>query len=148
MARSQRRATSSRALCLSQGHLLLVEHCDPLTLESYWLLPGGWRERGETLASAAMREVREETGIDVRVVRRLTVPADVVPGTYALFEVEPREHVAARPLVDLAIESYLTDAAWFPVSVDDPLGPLSSEYWGFLAQQIRRLLRQHPAPQC
>lgn len=147
MARSQRRAKSSRALCLSHSHLLLVEHRDPLTQESYWLVPGGGRERGETLATTAIREVREKTGIDVRVVRRLAVPAGDVPGTYALFQVEPLGYIAPRPLVDLAAESYLQGAAWFPISVGDPLGPLSSEYWGYLAPRIRRLLRRHPAPQ-
>jgi 8-oxo-dGTP diphosphatase len=33
--------------------------------------PGGHRERGETLAACAVREVLEETGLRVRVLRRL-----------------------------------------------------------------------------
>jgi A/G-specific adenine glycosylase len=40
-------------------------------LGGLWEFPGGKRERGETLAAAARREIREETGVRVRVGRKL-----------------------------------------------------------------------------
>ena len=136
----RRRLTGSRVLCLSRGHLLLVEHRDPHQGGSYWVLPGGGREPGETFAEAAVREVREETGVVVRIVRRLRVPAHQPDVTYALFLAEPLAHAEASPLVDLRQEMYLLGAAWHPVTVYHPIGPLHENYWGYLRPVVQRLL--------
>lgn len=62
------------------GRLLLIRrgHAPSVGL---WSVPGGHVEPGETLAQAVVREVREETGLDVRpgaVVGRLSIPGDGV----------------------------------------------------------------------
>ena len=53
------------ALVLHDGRLLVVERAKPPG-EGVWALPGGSVELGETMAAAAEREVREETGLVVR----------------------------------------------------------------------------------
>jgi ADP-ribose pyrophosphatase YjhB (NUDIX family) len=54
------------ALIFGADGILLVERArEPLA--SYWSLPGGVVEAGETLQSAIKREVLEETGLDVGV---------------------------------------------------------------------------------
>jgi 8-oxo-dGTP pyrophosphatase MutT (NUDIX family) len=52
-------ALGSRCLVLDRECVLLVRH----THGSAWYLPGGAVEKGETLAEAARREVREECGL-------------------------------------------------------------------------------------
>jgi 8-oxo-dGTP diphosphatase len=46
------------------SRVLLVKRLHP-PLEGHWSLPGGLVELGETLIQAVVREVREETGLDV-----------------------------------------------------------------------------------
>ena len=50
---------------LQDGAVLLVRHVKEG--RTYWLLPGGGVEYGESLGEAVRREMREETGLDVEV---------------------------------------------------------------------------------
>jgi ADP-ribose pyrophosphatase YjhB (NUDIX family) len=138
--------SGARVLCVSRGQLLLVRHEDPSTGAAYWVLPGGGRERGERLAETAAREVREETGVVVRVLRRLRVPPGVPHVSYALFLAEPEGHAAPAPRMNLSRELYLRGAAWHRVTPADPLGPLDPSFWGYLGRRIRRMLRSGAGP--
>jgi mutator protein MutT len=54
------------AIVVDGSHVVLVKRAHE-PLKGAWSLPGGAVEVGETLAEAVAREVREETGLDVRV---------------------------------------------------------------------------------
>jgi ADP-ribose pyrophosphatase YjhB (NUDIX family) len=65
-------------IVIEDGRLLLLNQDTPNTGRS-WSLPGGKLEEGETLAGALVREMKEETGLDVEPGRLLYV-CDHLPG--------------------------------------------------------------------
>lgn len=48
-----------------EGRILLIHKVD----NDLWALPGGGHDPGERITDTAVREVREETGLDVEIVR-------------------------------------------------------------------------------
>ncbi|HET9869980.1 MAG TPA: NUDIX hydrolase [bacterium] len=50
---------------VKDGKILLVRH--EKNGKSYWLLPGGGAEYGESMEEALQREFREEVGLDIQV---------------------------------------------------------------------------------
>lgn len=53
----------------TRSSILMVKHCH--AGKTYWTFPGGACEPGETFEHAAVREVREETGIHVRILEHV-----------------------------------------------------------------------------
>ncbi|TQK18044.1 ADP-ribose pyrophosphatase YjhB (NUDIX family) [Microbacterium sp. SLBN-154] len=69
------------------AYAVVVDAADRLLLAHWnegrraaWTLPGGGLEPGEDPASAARREVFEETGFDVELVELLGINSRVIPG--------------------------------------------------------------------
>lgn len=63
-----------------EGRILLQRRSD----SGNWALPGGAMDIGETLAESVVREVREETGFDVRIERIVGIYSD--PGHVFAYE--------------------------------------------------------------
>lgn len=59
------------------GKILLVRHRKGNRL--YWVLPGGRLEYGETFQECAVRELKEETGLDIAVERFLFLSEAIAP---------------------------------------------------------------------
>ncbi|MFX0046448.1 MAG: NUDIX hydrolase, partial [Candidatus Hermodarchaeota archaeon] len=50
--------------------ILLIKR-GTVVFKGYWALPGGRVDPGETVEQAVIREVREETGLNVEIVRKI-----------------------------------------------------------------------------
>lgn len=73
---------------IQDGKILLTKREDFET----WILPSGGVEDGESLAQAAIRETKEETGLDVELTRLVGVYSrisNMSPGYMVLFAAKP-----------------------------------------------------------
>jgi 8-oxo-dGTP diphosphatase len=99
---------SSLALILRDGRLLLIKRgVEPH--KGHWCPPGGVIEEGESPEEAAIREVREETGLDISVRAKLGEVLGPITGRYLgvfLCAVEGGTLEPSPPEV--------SDARWFP----------------------------------
>lgn len=65
-------------VCLRGDEVLLIRRGTPPRLNQ-WSLPGGRLEWGETLEAAALRELKEETGVDAELLGLIDVVDGVFP---------------------------------------------------------------------
>ena len=56
---------SVNCIIVKNNKLLLVQQNRPKEVKGKWSIPGGKVEKGETFEEAIIREVKEETGLDV-----------------------------------------------------------------------------------
>jgi 8-oxo-dGTP diphosphatase len=111
------------------GHVVLIER------KNYpygWAIPGGFVDLGETVEAAALREMREETGLQVEITELL--------GIYSRPDRDPRGHTISVVYVGRADGS--------PRAADDaksaglflaerPPSPLAFDHAEILADYVR-----------
>jgi 8-oxo-dGTP diphosphatase len=62
--------TATAIIPYIEDRIVLIKRTTPPFI-GYWALPGGRAESGENAEQTAVREVKEETGIDVEIVRKV-----------------------------------------------------------------------------
>lgn len=108
------------------GRVLLQRRTD----NDKWALPGGKMEIGETLPGCAIRETREETGLDIEIVGLVGTYTN--PGhVFAYDDGEVRQEFSicflARPTGgELAVSDESTDVRWFTPEETDGLPMVAS----------------------
>ena len=79
------RHLATDAVIIEKNKVLLLKRKTP-PFKNWWVLPGGMVELGETTEEACKREVKEETGLDIEVVKPV--------GFFDAPDREPRGNVA------------------------------------------------------
>lgn len=105
------------AVVLKGAHVLMIKRGKPPRMGD-WSLPGGRLELGETVQSAVLREVYEETGLTVKLGPLLDVIDYIEPGQNGL----PRFHYVLVDFLAFHVDGEplaatdAMDAKFFPVS--------------------------------
>jgi ADP-ribose pyrophosphatase YjhB (NUDIX family) len=104
------------AIVVDKGALLLIKR-DREPARGQWSLPGGRVEIGETLREALVREVREETGIDVDVDGLIGVAERIVRDDDGAIEYHYviLDYVCTPRSTSLTAGDDAADARWVPV---------------------------------
>jgi len=98
-----------------EGEVLLVRH--EKAGRSYWLVPGGGVDPGETMAEAAARELLEETGYVVDVGRLLLVCEAIDPRPAGRHIVNMVFAGTVRSgILTVGSDKALRDARWHPLA--------------------------------
>ncbi|MHC1700709.1 MAG: NUDIX domain-containing protein [Humidesulfovibrio sp.] len=117
--------------------IVLVERKHP---PHGWALPGGFVDLGESCEAAALREMREETGLDVELTALLGVYSDPAR--------DPRGHTASAVYTAQALDpSRLQagdDAARAAVFPLDALPPLAFDHGRIVHDYVTRLAGLRP----
>ena len=66
-------AIIAHTLVFRDGEVLLLRRANTGVMDGYFALPGGHRQRGETVVETAARECKEEAGVVVRKMRPVAV---------------------------------------------------------------------------
>ncbi|VVB97992.1 ADP-ribose pyrophosphatase [uncultured archaeon] len=116
------RPIAADAVVIKDGKILLVKR-DTEPFRGFWALPGGRLEGDETLEQCCTREAKEESGIDVEIVRLI--------GIYSDPNRDPRKIITmcflCRPKggKESPQQGEISEVEWFPL---DGLPPLASDH--------------------
>jgi ADP-ribose pyrophosphatase YjhB (NUDIX family) len=139
----------AQVVLLEAGRILLARH--QRRNGSYWVLPGGAVEPGETPEEAAVREVREETGLEIHLERLLFVDGPRQEGEVVIKS--PRYTYLGKivggelELVEECVQAdeekgHLSGVAWMPLETPE----YDARTRDTLRLVVRALESRHPRP--
>lgn len=111
------------------GGIVLIERRNP---PLGWALPGGFVDYGESYEQAAVREAKEETGLDVSLIEQFHTYSDPTR--------DPRQHTASTVFIAKAKGEPEAgdDAARANIFFEDDLPPLVFDHARILADYFRK----------
>jgi 8-oxo-dGTP pyrophosphatase MutT (NUDIX family) len=113
------RHTRYQGAIINNDHILLIRHRQHATGRTYWVIPGGGIGEDESEEACIVREMKEETNLDVEVERLLLDEPCHPDGVYEwskTFLCRPIAGVASpgyEPEPEAAAEYSITEVRWF-----------------------------------
>ncbi|MBR9680677.1 MAG: NUDIX hydrolase [Candidatus Altiarchaeota archaeon] len=111
------RKLAADVIIVKHGKILLIKRADE-PFKGEWGLPGGHIDEGETIEDAALREAREETGLNVKL--------ESFVGIFSDPKRDPRGTISvtySATVIDgeLTENSEVEDIKWFEITKLPPL---------------------------
>lgn len=100
------------ALIIQDNKILLIKRAPHLTNGGKYAFPGGFLDRDETVEQAVVREVKEETGYDVKVEKLFTIldnpdrPKEDRQNVAFIYVVKPQDQTGKA-------DSEVSEVQWF-----------------------------------
>ena len=125
-----KRHTRYQGLIIQDHHLLLIQYRLHARDHTYWVIPGGGKEGTETDEVCVIREMKEETNLDV-IVDRLILDEPVPPNPDGIYKwlksnfCYPVGGVASPgsdPEPEAAAHSSIINVRWFDLRDERDLG--------------------------
>jgi len=122
------RHTRYQGLIIQDHKILLIEHTRLSDSHSYWVIPGGGIESGESENECVIREMKEETNLDVRVEKLLIdepAPPDGVYKWTKSYICKPIDGIAApgyEPEPEAAAHYSISAVQWFDLQEESEWG--------------------------
>jgi ADP-ribose pyrophosphatase YjhB (NUDIX family) len=108
------RYTRYQAAIIEDEHILLVRQGSESDY-AWWNVPGGGREAGESEEQCVIREIREETGLEIRLERLLIDGPSHPHSCYQRFKIYLCVRIGgkAQPGCEPESQRSLLDVGWF-----------------------------------
>ncbi len=142
------RTTRYQGAIVRNDHILLINHHEYASGHDYWVIPGGGREDGETEEESVIREVREETHLNVTV-KQLLLDEPGYPGgvyqrlkTYLCVPMAGEAYPGYEPEFEAAEGYAITEVGWFDLRDEATWGEkvVTDPFTYPLLQRIRAAL--------
>jgi len=102
---------TSAVLVVKDGKYLLAER-NKENYNGYWIIPGGGVKFGETIYDAAIREIKEETNLDVDIIKLIGHKELInIPGNYhsiVFFHLAEPKHMNIEAKDDVSSAKFFT----------------------------------------
>lgn len=122
------RHTRYQGLVVKDHQVLLIKHRVHATGQGYWVIPGGGREPGETEQECVIRELKEETNLEIQVERLLFDEPGHPDGvykwrkTYLCRSVGGQASPGYEPEFEAAENYSIVEVGWFDLQDESQWG--------------------------